>query len=103
MAPWWETVPFISILSIFAFLGFLNSFPPEEVCDMLWEPTASLFQGKKRFAGYNSKGEKQPTWRDVWVVSIYNQTRETWSDSVFSVFHDESFHQKYPRSHSGLG
>ena len=77
--------------------------PRREVCDMLWEPTASLFQGKKRLAGYNSKGEKQPTWRDVWVVSIYNQTRETWSHSVFSLFHDESFHQKYPRSHSGLG
>ena len=29
---------------------------------------------EKRLAGYNSLGERQPPWRNVWVVSIYNQT-----------------------------
>ena len=31
---------------------------------------------QKGLAGYNSIGEKQPPWRDVWVISIYNQTQD---------------------------
>eukprot|EP00438_Fugacium_kawagutii_P000475 Skav217128 [mRNA] locus=scaffold783:450717:452108:- [translate_table: standard] len=31
--------------------------------------------GRKRLKGYNRMGERQPLWRDVWLVSIYKQAR----------------------------
>eukprot|EP00438_Fugacium_kawagutii_P003981 Skav204184 [mRNA] locus=scaffold1955:13655:15043:+ [translate_table: standard] len=31
--------------------------------------------GRKRLRGTNCFGERQPIWRDVWLVSIYEQTR----------------------------
>eukprot|EP00438_Fugacium_kawagutii_P027215 Skav221318 [mRNA] locus=scaffold2901:182832:184334:- [translate_table: standard] len=34
-----------------------------------------MSNGKKRLKGRNCFGEKQPPWRDVWLVSIYKQAR----------------------------
>eukprot|EP00438_Fugacium_kawagutii_P019878 Skav226851 [mRNA] locus=scaffold455:79803:81701:+ [translate_table: standard] len=34
-----------------------------------------MLNGKKRLKGRNCLGERQPFWRDVWLVSIYKQSR----------------------------
>eukprot|EP00438_Fugacium_kawagutii_P004000 Skav228096 [mRNA] locus=scaffold4074:13396:14751:+ [translate_table: standard] len=47
--------------------------------NVMTEPTKARLMPKdedgkrrKRLAGYNRFGEKQPSWRDVWIISVYD-------------------------------
>eukprot|EP00438_Fugacium_kawagutii_P011808 Skav227983 [mRNA] locus=scaffold1165:347545:348285:+ [translate_table: standard] len=43
-----------------------------EITDAPLMPKDKHCKRKKRLAGYNRFGEKQPDWRDVWVISVYD-------------------------------
>eukprot|EP00438_Fugacium_kawagutii_P014115 Skav218668 [mRNA] locus=scaffold5113:39227:40726:+ [translate_table: standard] len=50
----------------------------EQVSKNVMEETTDgplMPNGRKRLKGTNCFGERQPFWRDVWLVSIYTQTR----------------------------
>eukprot|EP00438_Fugacium_kawagutii_P012972 Skav229742 [mRNA] locus=scaffold1287:308556:309941:+ [translate_table: standard] len=43
-----------------------------ETTDAPLMPKDNHGKRKKRLAGYNRFGEKQPHWRDVWIISVYD-------------------------------
>lgn len=70
-----------------------------EPTDALSMPPDKHGKRKKRLAGHNRFGERQPRWRDIWVVSVYD-CEERFVMLPFVPVSVVSFSQEQDSSHS---